>query len=114
LDSEKDIKKVLGSRIRKERINKEWSIEQLAELMDISPSFLASVERGEKSLSIEKLYKASITLGVSTDYLIMDNFPINSRDESLNLLLSDLNDKEYASMYDIIKTVKKHLMNDHK
>jgi len=108
LEAEKDIKKVLGSRIRKERINKGWSIEQLAELMDISPSFLASVERGERALSIEKLHKASITLGVPTDYLIKDDFPVHSRNESLNLLLSDLSDKEFTSIYDIIKTVKKH------
>ena len=112
MELEKDIKKVLGSRIRKERINKEWSIEQLAEFMDISPSFLASVERGERALSIEKLYKASITLGVPTDYLIKDNFPIYSKNESLNLLLNDLSDKEFTSMYDIIKTVKKYLKNN--
>ncbi|OQA17017.1 MAG: anaerobic benzoate catabolism transcriptional regulator [bacterium ADurb.Bin363] len=104
-----NIKKTLGVRIRKERINKDWSIELLAEYMDISPSFLASVERGERALSLEKLYKASITLGVTTDYLIKDSFPANSRDDSLNLLLSDLSDSEFRTVYEILQAVKKHL-----
>lgn len=63
-------------------------------------------ERGERALNIEKLYKASIVLGVHADYLIKDHFPNYPREESLNLLLGDLSDKEFTSMYDIIKTVK--------
>lgn len=76
--------------------------------MDLSPSFLGSVERGERSLSIEKLYIASEILGVTTDSLIKANMQYESRAEAFNLLLKDLDDSEYTSIYEIASTAKKH------
>lgn len=62
--------KEFGSRIRNARKKSDFTIEKLCEIVDISPSFLGSVERGESRISIEKLYKLSETLNVSTDYLL--------------------------------------------
>jgi len=107
-DTEINIKKTLGARIREERLKKGWTIEKLAEYMDLSPSFLGSVERGEKALSIEKLYRASEIFGVTTDSLIKSKLQHNSRIEAFNLLLSDLNDNEYTTVYDIASTAKKY------
>ena len=64
------IRKTLGRRLRDERENKGWTIERLAEHLEISSSFMGSVERGEKLLSIENVYKASELLNVTIDSLL--------------------------------------------
>lgn len=113
-DIDLNIKRTLGSRIREERQRKGWTIEQLAEHMDLSPSFLGSVERGERALSIEKLYRASEIFSVTTDSLIKSKLKSGSRVEAFNLLLCDLNDNEYTTIYDIASTAKKHFKRDKK
>ena len=62
-----NIKKLLGRRIREERVKLGWTIEQLAENVELSPSFLGCVERGERALSIEKIYRISETNVFITD-----------------------------------------------
>lgn len=62
--------KQFGSRIRDARKKSNLTIEKLCEMLDISPSFLGSVERGESRISIEKLCKLSEVLNISTDYLL--------------------------------------------
>lgn len=62
--------KEFGSRIRDARKKSNLTIEKLCEMLDISPSFLGSVERGESRISIEKLCKLSKVLNISTDYLL--------------------------------------------
>lgn len=62
--------KEFGSRIRDARKKSNLTIEKLCEMLDISPSFLGSVERGESRISIEKLCRLSEVLNVSTDYLL--------------------------------------------
>ena len=113
-DIEINIKRTLGARIREERQKKGWTIEQLAECMDLSPSFLGSVERGERALSIEKLYRASEIFGVTTDSLIKSELQYNSRVEAFNLLLRDLNTNEYTTIYEIASTAKKHFKENNK
>lgn len=106
---EKNIRKTLGRRIREERTQRGWTIEHLAERMDLSPSFLGSVERGERSFSLAKLYAVSELFGVTTDSLIKENLPDPSRVESFGLLLNELDDSEYRSVYEIARTATRHL-----
>lgn len=108
-DKEKNMKKTLGKRIHEERLKKGWTIEQLAENMDLTPSFMGSVERGEKALSLKKAYRASEIFHVTIDSLVKSTLEYDSRTESFNLLLKNLNDDEYAAIYDIAITTKKHL-----
>ncbi len=104
-----NIKRVLGKRIREERTKRNWTIEQLAEKADLSPSFLGCVERGERALSVEKLYVMSEIFDVTTDSLIKEHLTYNSKTESLFLLVKDLSDSEYHSVYEIAKTATAHL-----
>lgn len=105
---ETNIKKVIGSRIREERISRKLTIERLSETLGVAPSFLGSVERGERTVSVENLYKISDAFEVTTDSLIKRILPTSSRVEMFNLLLSDLNDKEFESIYEILRAVIKH------
>ncbi|WP_432662527.1 helix-turn-helix transcriptional regulator [Wukongibacter baidiensis] len=61
---------VLGDHIRNQRQKRNITIEQLAELVDISPSFLGLVERGQRGLSIDKLCKVADVFNLSVDSLL--------------------------------------------
>ncbi len=62
--------KSIGKKIRKERIIRNLTLEQLAEILDLSPSYMGLIERGQRGISIETLYKLAIAFDVTTDYLI--------------------------------------------
>ena len=62
--------KEIGQRISNERRKHNISREQLAELVDLSSTFLGQIERGEKKMGLESLIRLSETLHVSLDYLI--------------------------------------------
>ena len=63
---------VLGANIRQLRINKDLSIEELAELIEISVSFLGLVERGQRGLSTEKIVTLINVLGATFEDLLRD------------------------------------------
>lgn len=52
----------IGSNIRALRREKKLTQEQLAELADISPSFLGHIERGTRQMSVETLYRIADAL----------------------------------------------------
>ena len=64
--------KYIGENIRNARQSKNLTIEQLAELADISDSFLGVVERGTSGISIETLINIALALNVTSDSLIME------------------------------------------
>lgn len=64
---------VLGEKIKIERNKLGLSRETLAEVLNISSSFLGLVERGERRLSIENLCLLAETLNLSIDVLLSAN-----------------------------------------
>ncbi len=74
--------KIIGKRIRSLRISKNVSQEQLAFLINSSPSYISNIERGVKKPSLQKLIEIAEVLDVtvndfiynsSTPYIIYDN-----------------------------------------
>lgn len=57
-----DIYTSIGRRIREERTLRGLSIEKLAELAEVTPSFLGLIERGERKLSVHTLDKITKAL----------------------------------------------------
>ncbi len=62
----------IGKRIKKLRLQKEYTREYLAECADISAKFLYEVESGKKGCSAYVLYRVAISLGVTVDYFMQD------------------------------------------
>lgn len=60
----------MGVRIKKSRVIHGYTQEKLAELAEISTSFVGHVERGEKIPSIETLANLSRVLEESLDYIV--------------------------------------------
>lgn len=65
-----DIYSVIGRRIREERQIRGLSIEKLAEKAEMAASFLGSIERGERKLSVLTLDKLSRALNTQASDLM--------------------------------------------
>lgn len=57
-------------RIRKAREDMGYTREKFAELLDVSVSYLAEVERGRTGISVKMLIKICNVLGLSADYVL--------------------------------------------
>src|SRR5512145_1577493 len=60
----KHVRKFLGQRLRALRKQRTLSQERLGHRAGISGKFIGEVERGEKSISIDSLYRVSVALDV--------------------------------------------------
>ncbi len=60
----------VGAAIRAARRTRGLTIERLAELADVSPSFLGNVERGARVPSLQTMVNVSRALRVSVDALL--------------------------------------------
>lgn len=58
------------ARIRKAREDSGYTREKFAELLDVSVSYLAEVERGRSNVSVKTLIKICNVLGLSADYVL--------------------------------------------
>lgn len=66
----KELAVSIGLKIRTTRKLKEISQEQLALLTSIDRSYIGRIERGEVSVTIEKLYQLAQTLSVDVNELL--------------------------------------------
>ena len=60
----------LGRRIRKHRIQRGWTQEDLAKDIAVSTSFIGHLERGSRKASINTIVSISKALSISMDYLL--------------------------------------------
>lgn len=63
----------LGHKIKALRKNANMTQEQLAEMCEISTSYIGHIERGSRKLSLETAVKLADCLNVSLDYLFLDS-----------------------------------------
>lgn len=57
-------------RIRKAREDMGYTRERFAEVLDVSVSYLAELERGRTGISVKLLIKVCKALGLSADYVL--------------------------------------------
>lgn len=60
----------MHTRIRKARENLGYTREKFAEVLDVSVSYLAELERGRTGISVKMLVKVCKVLGLSADYIL--------------------------------------------
>lgn len=63
-------RKIFGERLRTERKAQGLTLEDVAEKADIGWSYIASVERGERNISIDNMDALALALGVQLSKLI--------------------------------------------
>ncbi len=89
----KEINVLVGENIRKYREQCGYSREKLAELVGITPRFLADVETGFVGVSLTNIKKICEILGISSDRILWKN----NSSVNLNEKLSHI-DKKYLSL----------------
>ena len=62
---------LLGKQIRKQRKEKKYTLEQLAEKLDVSTTFIGQIERAKGIPSLETLVKIANVLEISIDSLFL-------------------------------------------
>ena len=72
--------KFLGEQIRKQRKAKKYTLEQLAEILDVSTTFIGQIERAKGVPSLETLVKIANALEVSVDSLLFEDLNNKSGD----------------------------------
>ena len=92
-----DLFKVIGKNIKYYRslYNLEkgkMTQEKLAEEVGVSTAYIGQIERGERSLTLDKLVKVVNRLGVTIDFLLSD-YVIATDDTSMNLLVQLMHDR---------------------
>ena len=60
----------MHTRIRSARESAGYTREKFAELLDVSTSYMAEVERGRTGVSVKTLVKICNVLGLSADYIL--------------------------------------------
>lgn len=124
--------KYIGQRMRDERNKRSLTIKQLSELIGITPAFLGLIERGQRGIRINKLCELSDVFSISLhellkrdgieytnenaiaetrcDYINSLKTKVNKL-ETLNLLLSNINEDELDFIIDFAKSFKKFMNN---
>jgi len=64
-----NLDEIIGTNIRMERIEREFSRDELAEMLDLTTSHMGLIERGERGATAVTLSKLSRVLGIPIDSL---------------------------------------------
>ena len=106
--------KAVGKRIKIARINAGMKQENLAELVDVSPTHLSNIETGTTRVSLQTLVRIANALSVSTDDLLCDSVIRATAQIQTDLadLLQDCNDYEIRIIADVTKALKETLRRD--
>lgn len=88
-------------RIRKAREDMGYTREKFAELLDVSVSYLAEVERGRTGISVKMLTKICRVLGLSADYVL---FGANGPQDAALLEKIGRLDKKYLPLLNSMLT----------
>ena len=65
----KDIKQAFGNRMRQLRLEKGWSQEELAQHVGLHRTYIGSVERGERHVSLVNIVRLADALNVELKQL---------------------------------------------
>ncbi|MDQ6787994.1 MAG: helix-turn-helix domain-containing protein [Acidobacteriota bacterium] len=65
-----DILKTFGERVKKLRLEKNWSQETLAEKTGFHRTYIGMVERGERNLSLKNIETFAITFEIKISELL--------------------------------------------
>jgi transcriptional regulator with XRE-family HTH domain len=68
-----DMRRVVGSNVRRLRLAKELTQERFAEISGLSQQYISDLERGRRNPTVVTLYEISVALGVSPVDLLRQN-----------------------------------------
>lgn len=105
------IKKEFGKKIKRMRINRGLTQDQLAEMVDVSQRTLSAIEIGENFVTSETFDKLVKALNTTSDELFSTNH-LKSHEVLLKEIMKDIpiiaqNPEKFDVLYNVIKALKK-------
>ena len=98
--------KELGAAIRKARLAKGITQEQLAELVSITPTHEKHIESGHRLPSIEVLFSIAQALDLSLDNVIFPEQEAgDGRVKEISILLNQCRERELAVLLDVARSL---------
>jgi len=88
--------KWFGQNLKRARKDKSYSQEALAEIAGIDLSHYGAVERGERAITVQKLFQITSALNIPMRYLFSGEpgRPSNEREDKLEVLIEFLRERE--------------------
>jgi transcriptional regulator with XRE-family HTH domain len=101
----------VGAKLKQVRLRKGLTQEKLAELSNISTTYIGVLEGGHKKPSLETLVKICGTLEVSIDYLLSDSTAISGESGMPELLsaVKGLSSKDMDMIIDVVTAMALHM-----
>jgi transcriptional regulator with XRE-family HTH domain len=106
----KEIKTLLGRRIRYLRARKGMTQEELGDKANVKYKYLGAIERGERNPSTDNLAKIAKALGVQLhDLFVLEHEieDIQALRKRIDDLLKDASKKEFKTIYRVIVAILK-------
>ncbi len=100
---------IIGNRIKKARLNKNYTQQDLSEKMGVSIAYISKIEKGVNHFNIQRLTQASQILEVPEGYFL-DGTSINSKnylDKELHNLIKKCSPENQKIIYEIVKIIAK-------
>ena len=100
--------KEMGKRIRKQRLNFKLTQEKLAEKVDVVPTYISEIERGNSIASIAVIVRIASVLELNIDYLICGINPSNA-ETTFKELLNSIPEKNHKLFIDLCTNISNTL-----
>lgn len=101
-----DIYKLVGKRVRAERLSANLTMEALAERAGISPGFIAHIERGQKFPTIRTIERIAQALNLDISELISEPTLPEKLNPAITKILRLLKEKSARQQNLILELVK--------
>lgn len=99
--------KILGNRLKQARTSKNFTQEQLAEIIDVSVAYISRVETGNVEINLKRLSQICSILDVNMGF-ILDGTSYNSKNylnDDFNSLLKNCPPEKTQLIYEIAKVI---------
>lgn len=101
--------KAVGRKVKKCRLQKNITQEELAEICIISPSYIGHIERGRRNLSLNTAIQISRSLEVGLDYLFLDSAE-SEITNSINSALNNCTKEQKNTLVEIVKILADNIV----
>lgn len=102
-----DYKPAMGQRLRKRRLEKNLTQENMAELLDISVKHYSEIERGITGISVERLIELSNLLDLNIDYLLKGTNSSETLSPFLTSLYTQCPPEKIPHLMDLLQNLSK-------
>lgn len=98
---------IIGERLKKARLEKHLTQENVAEKLDVSVAFLSRIERGSSHINLKRLTEICDILGVSEGYILngVSSTSKNYLNTEFTSLLSSCSKDKQKLIYKIAKAI---------